>query len=134
MQTYRKRDVHQAINVFWVSLYAMAIGPAGLPIAATIAVCSSLALVAHIGWLRHFRNQTLASVERRAALIRAANGHPECERLVQRALATTVTDADVIRIFRQVCELHDSARRSLVTRRSELTVAECLRDGHAREG
>jgi len=120
------KPIPMAINVACLVSYALAIGPGKQSIIAALAFAAFAALLLHIVLLMYRRRARLASVERRAALIRAAAGHPECERLVLAALRTPLTDGDVVRVFQALCAVYDASGRSLVTRNAEALVTEFI--------
>lgn len=118
-------QINRVINGASGAIYTIAIA-SQMPSIATGMGCLAFALTANVAVLLHRKNLSLAGVERRAALLRAASGHPESERLVQRALCQPLTERDVKALFGDVCEIQESVRRSLVTRQAETTIAAAL--------
>ena len=133
MTNDRHLQIKKLINVGWLATYGCAIGFSEFPLLPTLAVCASVGAGAHLAWMYHRKGLLPASIESRAALIRAASGHPESERLVHRALCNEMTTSDVQRVFRRLCEAQDATRRSLVTRAAHNIVAQFIaNDGRMR--
>lgn len=126
MRIDRHSQVKTLINVGWLAAYGCAIGISQLSILAALAASALVGGVAHLAWMYHRKGLLPASIESRAALIRAASGHPESERLVHRALCNEMTMSDVQRIFRRLCEVQDATGRSIVTRAAHSIVSQFI--------
>ena len=126
MTNDRYTQVKKLINVGCLGTYAFAIGLSQSPVIPTLAACAAVGAGAHLAWMCHRKGLLPASIESRAALIRAASGHPESERLVHRALCNEMTTSDVQRVFRRLCEVQDATRRSLVTRAAHNIVSQFI--------